>query len=332
MSRGGDQPFSGLSPDSVLDCAESLGLHCDGMLFALNSYENRVYQIGTEDRGVLVAKFYRPARWSDAQIIEEHDFTAELAAAELPVAAPLLFGGRTLHHRAGMRFALFARLAGRAAAVDSAQELELIGRTLGRIHAIGAQRRFQLRPQIDAARLGVTARTRLLQSGFLEGGLLARYDEVSQQVLDSVQDQIEFAAPPRRIRLHADCHLGNVLWNEHGPVFVDLDDCATGPAVQDLWMFVSGNPDERRAQWLRLCEGYDQFHHFDRAEVALVEPLRALRMLHHSAWIADRWSDPAFPRAFPWFTSPRFWEEHISDLWQQLEALREPLDLSADPS
>jgi Ser/Thr protein kinase RdoA (MazF antagonist) len=327
MTDRAAQPFAELSPDRVLDCIEALGLTCDGSLFALNSYENRVYQIGTESHGSVVAKFYRPGRWSDAQILEEHAFTAELAAMELPVAAPLPFAGGTLLHHGGMRLAVFPRLAARAASVESADELEWIGRTLGRLHAVGARTAFRQRPRIDARRLGVEARARLLASQYLEGGLHARYEDVSQRVLDRVEEALEWLAPVRLIRLHGDCHLGNVLWNEQGPVFVDLDDCATGPPVQDLWMFVSGSPDERRAQWGRLLDGYRQFNAFDPSEIARVEPLRALRMLHHSAWIADRWTDPAFPRAFPWFTSPRFWEEHISDLWQQLDALGEPLSL-----
>ena len=326
------QPFAGLSPDVVIAAAESLGIECDGRLFALNSYENRVYQIGSESHGPLVLKFYRPARWSDAQIVEEHAFTLELAAAELPVAAPLRITDGTLHRFADQRFAVFPKLAARAAELDARDSLALIGRTLGRLHAIGARSRFLARPRLSSERLGWAARDALLDSRFVamigrEGALDAatvdKYAEASAALLEAVDDAFAAAGPAAEVRLHGDCHLGNVLWNERGPVFVDLDDCMSGPRIQDLWMFLAGSADERRGQWDELVGGYREFHHIDSFETALIEPLRALRMIHHSAWIARRWDDPAFPRAFPWFTSPRFWEEHISDLWQQLETLKD---------
>lgn len=324
MSAGAAQPFAALSPDAVLEAVESLGVRCDGRQFALNSYENRVYQLGTDTHGMLVAKFYRPARWSDAQILEEHAFTTELSAAELPVAAPLSFAGRTLHEAAGIRFAIFPRLAGRAPEPEAAGALELIGRTIARIHAIGAAGRFATRPALTVDRLGVQARERLLSSSLLDASLRARYEEASAHLLEAIEDALAFVGPARRLRIHGDCHLGNLLWTTQGPAFVDLDDCTTGPAVQDLWMFLSGSPDERAGQWQRLASGYREFHRLDDAEIALIEPLRGLRMIHHSAWIAERWDDPAFPRAFPWFTSPRFWEEHVSDLWQQIDAIAQP--------
>ena len=329
---GSQQPFAGLSPDVVIAAAESLGIECDGRLFALNSYENRVYQIGSDSHGPLVLKFYRPARWSNAQIAEEHAFTQELAAADLPVAAPLEFAGRTLHEVAGQRFAVFPKLAARAAELDARDSLSLIGRTLGRLHAVGARGRFVARPRLSIERLGWEAREALLDSRFValigtEGALDAatvdKYAEASAALLEAVEQALTAVGPVAEIRLHGDCHLGNVLWNERGPVFVDLDDCMSGPRVQDLWMFLAGSADERRGQWDELVGGYREFHHIESFETALIEPLRALRMIHHSAWIARRWDDPAFPRAFPWFTSPRFWEEHISDLWQQLEALND---------
>jgi Ser/Thr protein kinase RdoA (MazF antagonist) len=324
LSARGTRPFAALSPDAVLEAVESLGVRCDGRQFALNSYENRVYQLGTETHGTLVAKFYRPARWSDAQILEEHAFTTELAGAELPVAAPLSFAGRTLHEAAGIRFALFPQLAGRAPETEAAGALELIGRTIGRIHAVGAAGRFSARPALTVDRLGVRARERLLASALLDASLRARYEEASAQLLAAIEDALDFAGPARRLRIHGDCHLGNLLWTAQGPAFVDLDDCTTGPAIQDLWMFLSGSPDERAGQWQRLAGGYREFHGLDDGEIALIEPLRGLRMIHHSAWIAERWDDPAFPRAFPWFTSPRFWEEHVSDLWQQIDAIAQP--------
>jgi Ser/Thr protein kinase RdoA (MazF antagonist) len=324
------RPFEDLTPDVVLAAAESLGIECDARLFALNSYENRVYQVGSTSHGTLVLKFYRPLRWSDAQILEEHAFAAELVAGDLPVAAPMMFDGGTLHRHAGLRFAVFPRVAARAAEIDARGSADLIGRTLGRMHAIGATRHFDHRPALTIERLGWQAREALLDSAFLsrmidEGsldeGLIEKYADVSEELLERVDDAFAEYGPLGTIRLHGDCHLGNVLWNERGPVFVDLDDCMSGPRMQDLWMFLSGSLDERRGQWKELVTGYRAFHHIDSSELALVEPLRALRMVHHSAWVAARWEDPAFPRAFPWFSSPRFWQEHVSDLWQQLDAL-----------
>jgi Ser/Thr protein kinase RdoA (MazF antagonist) len=316
------QPFARLSPDEVLAAAERLGIDCDGRLFALNSYENRVYQVGSPSQGMRVLKFYRPGRWTDAQILEEHAFTLELAAADLPVAAPQSFEGATLHWHEGLRYAVFPRLAARAVEIDARGSLELIGRTLGRMHAVGARQRFAHRLALTSERLGWQARDALLGSSLLEETMADKYAEVSGELLEAVDDTLERAEPVSRIRLHGDCHLGNILWNEQGPVFVDLDDCMTGPRIQDLWMFLSGTPDEREGQWRELVAGYRQFHDIDEHERELVEALRALRMVHHAAWIAARWDDPAFPRAFPWFTSPRFWQEHLSDLWQQLAELR----------
>ena len=316
------QPFARLSPDEVLAAAERLGIECDGRLFALNSYENRVYQIGSASHGTLVLKFYRPGRWSDAQILEEHAFTEELAAADLPVAAPQRFEDATLHRHEGLRYAVFPRLAARAVEIDAQDSLQLIGRTLGRMHAIGAKAPFRHRVTLSSERLGWQARDALLSSPLLEQTMADKYAEASAALLEAVDEAIERIGPVGRIRLHGDCHLGNILWREQGPVFVDLDDCMMGPRIQDLWMFLSGTPDEREGQWNELASGYRQFHTIDEWERDLVEPLRALRMVHHAAWIAARWEDPAFPRAFPWFTSPRFWQEHLSDLWQQLAELR----------
>jgi Ser/Thr protein kinase RdoA (MazF antagonist) len=316
------QPFARLSPDEVLAAAERLGIECDGRLFALNSYENRVYQIGSASHGTLVLKFYRPGRWSDAQILEEHAFTEELAAADLPVAAPQRFADATLHRHEGLRYAVFPRLAARAVEIDAQDSLQLIGRTLGRMHAIGVKAPFRHRVTLSSERLGWEARDALLSSPLLEQTMADKYAEASAVLLEAVDEAIERIGPVGRIRLHGDCHLGNILWREQGPVFVDLDDCMMGPRIQDLWMFLSGTPDEREGQWNELASGYRQFHAIDEWERDLVEPLRALRMVHHAAWIAARWEDPAFPRAFPWFTSPRFWQEHLSDLWQQLAELR----------
>jgi Ser/Thr protein kinase RdoA (MazF antagonist) len=246
-----------------------------------------------------VVKFYRPGRWTDAQILEEHAFAAELVGADLVVSAPQIFGDSTLHHRGSLRFAVFPKLAGRAPELDGPDSLELLGRALGRLHAVGSAGRFLDRPTLSVERLGWASRDALLNSpvvdGVIDEALIVRYAEVSAALLEKIETA----------RLHGDCHLGNILWSETGPVFVDLDDCMTGPRIQDLWMLLSGSPDEQEGQWQALMRGYRQFHHIDESERDLIEPLRGLRMIHHSAWIAQRWDDPAFPRAFPWFTSGR---------------------------
>jgi len=317
------QPFAGLTPEAVLDAAAAFGLAPDGRLFALNSYENRVYQIGAGE-GLLVLKFYRPARWSDAQIAEEHAFTAELAAAELPVAAPLTIGGDTLLRYRGFRFAAFPWMRGRAPELDAPEARQILGRTLARVHQIGAVRAFHVRPHIGVQRLGWEARQQVLASELLPPTLRERYASVSGALLERVSAAFVAAAGTREIRVHGDCHLGNLLWNERGPVFVDLDDCGMGVRMQDLWMMLAGSPAEQQRQWQELLEGYQQFAEFDFLEVTLIEPLRALRMLHHAGWIVHRWADPAFPRAFPWAAEPRYWEGHLLDLLEQIAAIDEP--------
>ncbi|MBS0581145.1 MAG: serine/threonine protein kinase [Proteobacteria bacterium] len=317
------QPFAGLTPELVLDAASAHGLAPDGRLFALNSYENRVYQLGAGERQ-LVLKFYRPGRWSDAQILEEHAFTAELAAAEMQVAAPLSLGGTTLPAFGGFRFAAFPMMRGRAPELDAPEARAVLGRALGRLHQIGATRPFLHRPHISLQRLGWEARAQVLDSTLLPERLTDRYAQVSEALLVRVAEAFDAAGAIRPIRLHGDCHLGNLLWNEQGPVFVDLDDCATGPRVQDLWMMLSGSSDEQQHQWAQLLEGYRQFSDFDYAEVRLIEPLRALRMLHHAAWVSHRWADPAFPRAFPWIGEERYWEGYLTDLREQLEQIEDP--------
>ena len=317
------RPFAALSPDVVLDAAASVGFECDGRLLALNSYENRVYQLGTPD-GLLILKFYRPGRWSDAQIGEEHSFTVELGAAELPVAAPLQVDGRTLFVFDAYRFAVFPWMRGRAPELDQPEARAMLGRALGRMHRIGAVASFRVRPQLTPARLGYEARAAVLASGLVPEGLETRYAQTAGALLEQIDALFEEVGPVQRVRIHGDCHLGNLLWNEHGPVFVDLDDCMTGPPIQDLWMLLAGSREDVRSQLRDLLEGYEQFAEFDRVEVALIEPLRALRMIHYAAWLARRWQDPAFPMAFPWFGAPRYWEDHVRQLVEQLEALDEP--------
>jgi Ser/Thr protein kinase RdoA (MazF antagonist) len=328
VTHSAPAPFDALSPDVVFEAAESIGLEPSGRLFALNSYENRVYQEGDEDGALWVLKFYRPARWSDAQIDEEHSFTHELAAAELPVAAPLLRDGASLFEHRRLRFAAFPYLAGRAPELDDKATLTLLGRTLARIHAIGSRARFQHRPALTLERFGTHARDTVQQSGFVPEALEEQYARVSEQVIGRVRQCLDNFGPLPRLRIHGDCHAGNILWRENGPLFVDLDDCMSGPRIQDLWMFLSGDPASQQSSWAAIMEGYELFGEFDFAELTLVEALRSLRILHHAAWIASRWEDPAFPRAFPWFGDARFWERHIADLFEQLAAMDDPPILS----
>jgi Ser/Thr protein kinase RdoA (MazF antagonist) len=317
------KPFAGLTPEVVLDAAASVGLEVDGRLFALNSYENRVYQVGSPP-AMRVLKFYRPARWSDAQIDEEHVFTAELAAAELPVAAPVQLDGRTLFKYRDFRFAAFPWMPGRSPELDAPEARQIFGRTLARMHQIGALQPFQVRPKLGVRRLGWEAREQVLDGELLPEYLHERYESVSSTVLERVEQTFRDAGAVRDIRIHGDCHMGNLLWNERGPVLVDLDDCAMGPRVQDLWMMLAGSGSEQQRQWSELLEGYGQFADFDFREVRLIEALRALRMLHHAAWVSHRWLDPAFPRAFPWLGEARYWEGYLRDLIEQVEVIDDP--------
>jgi Ser/Thr protein kinase RdoA (MazF antagonist) len=316
-------PFSGLTPDVVLDAAASMGFEGEGILFALNSYENRVYQLGRGERA-LVLKFYRPARWSDVQIIEEHVFTAELATADLPVAAPIAVSGDTLLRFGEYRFAVFPWRRGRAPELDAHESRTILGRSLARVHQVGTARAFVSRARLTVERLGWEARKLVLASDLLPQSLAERYAEVSAALLERVAAEFTATGSISGLRIHGDCHLGNVLWNEQGPVFVDLDDCLMGPRIQDLWMLLAGSADEQQRQWAELMEGYQQFANFDFRELKLIEPLRALRMIHHAAWVSHRWGDPAFPRAFPWFAQARHWETHIADLLEQADAISDP--------
>jgi Ser/Thr protein kinase RdoA (MazF antagonist) len=332
-----EPPYAGLTPDVVLNAIDATGLLTSGTLLALNSYENRVFQVGVEEtggaspaaadvRGFVVAKFYRPQRWSDAQILEEHAFTQQLAAREIPVVAPLVLDGRTLHRHESFRFALYPRRGGRAPNLDDADTLLWLGRFLGRIHATGAAQPFVHRPALDIASFGVEPRTYLLAHDWLPPSLRDVYAGVSQQALDAVARCYERAGAVRTLRLHGDVHEGNVLWVDEGaakgPHFVDFDDSRTGPAVQDLWMLL-GDRTQRPQRLRDLLAGYEDFAEFDDRELQLVEALRTLRLIHYSAWIARRWSDPAFPAAFPWFESPRYWEERILELREQVAAMEE---------
>lgn len=318
-------PFANLTPDVVLDAIESAGYAVSGSLLALNSYENRVYQAGLDDGQFIVAKFYRPNRWDKDTIQEEHDFTRELAGAEIPVVAPLPdANGQTLQKYADYYFALYPRQGGRPPELDDPEHLRWLGRFLGRIHAIGATQHFQHRPSLTVQRLGYEAMTFLLEHGYIPGEIEHNYRLAAETLLQNVDDIFSGVGPFRQLRLHGDCHPGNILWTEQGPHFVDLDDCMTGPAIQDLWMLLSGNHDDMQSQFRLIHEGYVTFFDFDPVELHLVEALRALRMLHYSAWLAARWHDPAFPYAFPWFNTPRYWEDQLNTLREQAERLNEP--------
>lgn len=317
-------PFSALTPDLVLDALESTGLRCDGRMLALNSFENRVYQVGREEGAPVVAKFYRPERWSNEAILEEHAFTRELTEQEIPVVAPLELAGRTLHESGGFRFAVYPRQGGRPPELDDTGTLEWMGRFLGRIHAVGATRPFAHRPVLDIETFGTAPRAWLLENGWIPPELLSAWESVSAQALEGVRHCFERAGGIARLRLHGDCHMGNVLWADDGPHFVDFDDCRMGPAVQDLWMLLSGERDAMTRQLSDVLAGYEDFCEFDRRELHLVEALRTLRLLHYSAWLARRWDDPAFPAAFPWFNTPHYWQDRILELREQVALMQEP--------
>ena len=319
-----EPPYGRLGPDLILDAMAAVGWHGDGRLLALNSYENRVYQVWLEDGSACVVKFYRPQRWTDGQILEEHRFTQELAAEEIPVVAPLAVDGRTLHHFEGFRFAVYPRRGGRAPELDDPQTLRWMGRFLGRLHAVGKRRSFDLRPSLSLAEFGTEPREWLKTAGLIPVPLQAAWQSVIDQSLDAVAQAFDRVQSTQRLRLHGDCHPGNVLWTEDGPHFVDFDDARNGPAIQDLWMLLSGDAPAMSEQLGLLLEGYRSFMDFDRSELALIEPLRTLRLIHYSAWIGRRWSDPAFPAAFPWFGSERYWQDRILELREQLGAMAEP--------
>ncbi|MGH8660928.1 MAG: serine/threonine protein kinase [Burkholderiales bacterium] len=322
-------PYSGLTPDRALDALASVGFVPDGRLLSLNSYENRVYQAWMEEGPPLVAKFYRPARWSDAQILEEHAFSLELAEREIPVVAPLAIGGATLHAHEGFRFAVFPRRGGRAPELEDAKTLEWIGRFVGRIHAVSATRAFRERPSLDIESHGVEPREWLLASGLIPADLLEAWASATALALEGARRCHALAGGVKRIRLHGDCHGGNVLWTDTGPHFVDFDDCRSGPAVQDLWMLLSGDHGSMARQLAHVLKGYEDFSAFDPRELLLVEALRTLRLIHYSAWIAQRWDDPAFPAAFPWFGTQHYWQDRILELREQIAAMEdEPLSVT----
>jgi len=311
-----DTPYASLTPDLVLDAVSACGLWPDGRLLALNSYENRVWQVGLEDAAPVIAKFYRPGRWSEAAIVEEHAFTQELAEAELPVVAPLAFGGQTLLHHGGFRYALTPRRGGRAPELEATDQLQWLGRLIARLHLVGARAPFLHRGRLDRDTMVQQPMHSVLASSLLPAALQTNYRAAATRLDAAIAARLDAVGPVRQLRLHGDCHPGNLLWTDAGPHFVDFDDARSGPAVQDLWMLAS---DERAMD--AVLEGYRQFRPFDHAELALVPALRAMRQLHYAGWIAARWPDPAFPAAFPFAAESRWWEQHVADLHELADAL-----------
>ena len=319
-----DTPYADLTPERLLDAIDSQGMCCDGRLLQLNSFENRVYQVGFADGSQCVAKFYRPGRWSDEAILEEHAFTIALVEREIPAVPPLSSNGKTLHHWENHRFALFPKQGGRSPELENEKTLEWLGRFLSRIHVVGASSEFQTRPSLDIQSFGEESRDFLIAGGWLPDDLQPAWSSVADQALDSISKAYERAGNVQMLRLHGDCHPGNLLWTDDGPHFVDFDDSRKGPAVQDLWMLLSGDEMEARRQLAALLRGYETFRDFDDRELHLIEALRTLRLIHYSAWIARRWNDPAFPAAFPWFGSMRYWQDRILELREQVALMQEP--------
>jgi Ser/Thr protein kinase RdoA (MazF antagonist) len=340
-------PYERLTPQRVLDALQSVGQRGDGRILQLNSYENRVFQVMLEDGSAVVAKFYRPARWSDAQILEEHRFALQLADAEIPVIAPMalrrddpapidalrcLGDPATLavwaEGDAQFRVALYTRRSGHGPELDDPQVLQWLGRFVGRLHAVGAREPFGTRRRLDAQTYGHQALQRLIDGDAVPRAQGDAFVAAAQAALALVDRAFAELGTHATLRLHGDFHPGNILWRDEGPHIVDLDDCCSGPAIQDLWMLLSGAPEAMRTQLAHVLEGYRAFMRFDVRELALIEPLRTLRMLHHSAWLAERWSDPAFPAAFPWFGSAAYWSQQTQQLREQIDAMQqEPLAL-----
>lgn len=328
MNNDSATPYEHLTPDLILSAIENLGFQCDGRLQPLNSYENRVYQVGITDFTSLIAKFYRPDRWSDEAIVEEHEFANELMDYEIPVVAPWISEAKkTLHHYQGFRFALFPIFSGRALELDNMEQIEWMGRFIGRLHAISACRPFLHRQQLNIHTQGYASYQFLLEHDFIPDCLINHYRAIAESLLQHVEQQFQLCSPLKFIRLHGDIHAGNVLWSHTGtgPHIVDLDDCIMGPAIQDLWMLLSGDETQMTLQTERILQGYQQFHDFNLGELQLIESLRSLRMMHYAGWLARRWDDPTFSISFPWFNTPQYWQNHLNDLSIQLELVKKIL-------
>ncbi len=323
MDYDASEAFKNLSPDEILDAIDSIGLITDGRQLALNSYENRVYQIGLEDAEPIIVKFYRPQRWSDDAILEEHEYTLALNAAEIPVIPPIIHNGKTLHQYGPFRFSIYQRRGGRAPELDNPDHLEQMGRFIARIHALGATQKFEHRPSINIQNYAITPRKFLINNNFIPVHLEKAYASLSDDVIKRIKNCFNRAGDVETLRLHCDFHPGNILWTGDGPHIVDFDDARMGPVIQDLWMFLSGDRQYMTARLGDLLIGYEDFYEFNSAELNLVEALRTMRIMHHAYWIAKRWDDPAFPQAFPWFNSDNYWEEHILSLREQAAMMDE---------
>jgi Ser/Thr protein kinase RdoA (MazF antagonist) len=321
MSENSGHPYDQLGPDQVIDAVESMGYRPDARLLALNSYENRVYQVGIEDDVPLIAKFYRPGRWSREQIEEEHSFSFELEDAEISVVTPLrLENGESLHQYADFLFALFTRRGGHPPELDNLDNLLVLGRTVGRIHAVGKSAKFQHRRTLTVNNMAIDS-YQFLSEHFVPRELQPAYISLAEDLVRRIE---QCFTEVTRIRTHGDCHIGNILWRDETAHFVDLDDCCSAPAVQDLWMFLSGDRQQQSLQLSEVLEGYREFCDFNPAELAWIESLRTMRIMHYAAWLGRRWSDPAFPHSFPWFNDNRYWSDHILELREQLAAFDEP--------
>ena len=317
-------PFDALTPDFIINAVESKGYLCDGRILALNSYENRVYQIGIEDEQPIIAKFYRPDRWSREQILEEHSFSYELEEHELPVVTPLKDeNGNSLMQYKGFAISLFERKGGRAPELDYQDNLTILGRLLARMHLIGAREDYLHRPTINIQHYGMDS-AEFISEHFMPEELKLSYDTLVRDLLSQMYEIMQRVGAVRQIRVHGDCHAGNMLWRDDVPHFVDFDDSRMAPALQDIWMLLSGDHEQQSHQLKKILQGYQEFNDFNYTELQLIEVLRSLRIMYFSAWLARRWNDPAFPQAFPWFNTVRYWEEHILELREQLSALNEP--------
>ena len=316
-------PFENLGPETILAALESVGFEPNGSLLALNSYENRVYQAQTESLEFYVAKFYRPERWTYEAIEEEHNFSYELLDSDISVVAPIQIDGSTIFDFAGYHFAIFPRQGGHPPNVENKEDLEVLSRSIARIHAIGSKKPFKHREIFSMDRLGTRSREFILGSDFLPPELVEAYASTSHNLLSAIDPSL---IESQQIRIHGDCHMGNVLWRSDISHFVDFDDCLNGPPIQDLWMLLSGERQDQLNQVNTILDAYNEFYDFNPSTLNIIEPLRTLRMIHHAAWIGKRWEDPAFPLAFPFFNSAKYWSDHILTLKEQESKLvEEPL-------